>query len=142
MLNDRVGDYDAVLTISEYSARTIARRWDAEHTVIAPPAVSADRFTVGSAESLILSVGRFFDVPDGNTKQHLLMVDAFKTLCDRGITGWRLVLAGSSDAAHADYLARVRSGAAFRPQTCLADITCSSRSRTPWRPSPRTSSRT
>jgi glycosyltransferase involved in cell wall biosynthesis/predicted TPR repeat methyltransferase len=122
VLNDRVRDYDAILTISDYSARAILRRWGSERVVVAPPAVPGGRFSCGTAEPLVLSVGRFFDVADGNTKNHLLMVEAFKTLCDRGVAGWRLALAGSVDPAHADYLQRVEEAAHGYPIDILTDV--------------------
>jgi glycosyltransferase involved in cell wall biosynthesis/2-polyprenyl-3-methyl-5-hydroxy-6-metoxy-1,4-benzoquinol methylase len=122
LLNDHIHDYDAILTISDYAAHAISRRWGSDRVVVAPPAVPGGRFSSGAAEPLILSVGRFFEVPDGNTKNHLLMVDAFKTLCDRGVTGWRLALAGSSDTAHADYLQRVEASAHDYPIDVLPDI--------------------
>ena len=122
LLDDHVHDYDAILTISDYSAQAIARRWGSDRVVVTPPAVPAGRFSRGIAEPLVVSVGRFFDVPDGNTKNHLLMVEAFKTLCDRGVTGWRLALVGSSDPAHADYLRRVASSAQGYPIEILPDV--------------------
>ena len=121
-INDHVNDYDAILTISDYSAQAISRRWGSDRVVVAPPAVPAGRFSRGTAEPLVVSVGRFFDVPDGNTKNHLLMVEAFKTLCDRGVTGWSLALVGSSDPAHADYLRRVESSARGYPIEILPDV--------------------
>ncbi len=122
LLDDRVHDYDAILTISDYAAQAISRRWGSDRVVVAPPAVPDGRFSNDPAEPLILSVGRFFEVADGNTKNHLLMVEAFKTLCDRGVTGWRLALAGSFDSAHADYLRRVEEAAHGYPIDILTDI--------------------
>ncbi|MEE8129853.1 MAG: glycosyltransferase, partial [Vicinamibacterales bacterium] len=122
VLNDHVHDFDAILTISDYAARAISRRWGSDRVVVAPPAVPAGRFPRGTTERLVLSVGRFFDVPDGNTKNHLLMVEAFKTLCERGVTGWRLALVGSSDPTHADYLRRVTSSAQGFPIEILPDV--------------------
>ena len=43
-------------------------------------------------EPVILGVGRF--VPD---KKADILVEAFRALCDRGLEGWRLVLAGGLD---------------------------------------------
>ena len=122
VLNDHVHDFDAILTISDYAARAISRRWGSDRVVVAPPAVPAGRFPRGTTERLVLSVGRFFDVPDGNTKNHLLMIEAFKTLCERGVTGWRLALVGSSDPTHADYLRRVTSSAQGFPIEILPDV--------------------
>ncbi len=123
MLDDRVHDYDAILTISDYAAHAISRRWGSDRAVIAPPAVPGDRFPrAANTEPLVLSVGRFFDTPDGNTKKHLLMIDAFKMLCDRGVAGWRLVLVGSSDPGHVDYLRRVEAAAQGYPIEILPDL--------------------
>lgn len=113
--------YDAILTISRYSAGWIGRYWGAHHVVVAAPAVDATRFEPGVKEQTIVSVGRFFDVPDGNNKNHPLMVRAFKALCNRGLDGWRLVLAGSASEDHAAYLARVRDEAAGYPIDIVTD---------------------
>ena len=116
-----IAKYDAVVTISRFSADWITRYWGVTHHVIAPPPIDATRFAPAVKEPLIVSVGRFFEVPDGNNKNHPLMVRAFGALVARGLTGWRLVLAGSSSADHAGYLARVREQAADLPIDVITD---------------------
>ncbi|MDP1569444.1 MAG: glycosyltransferase [Vicinamibacterales bacterium] len=117
-----VAQYDAVLTISRFSASFIERYWGATHHVIAAPPVEAARFAPAPKEHLIVSVGRYFDVPDGNNKNHLLMIQALAELHARGHEGWRLVLAGSTSEAHAGYLARVREAAAGLPVDVWTDV--------------------
>jgi glycosyltransferase involved in cell wall biosynthesis/predicted TPR repeat methyltransferase len=122
VLNHRVHDYDAILTISDYSAEAIRRHWGSNRAIVAPPTVAPGRFRRLAVEPLILSVGRFFDVDGGNTKNHPVMIDAFKSLCDRGLTGWRLVLAGAADPAHAEYLGRLETSIAGYPIEIAADV--------------------
>ena len=68
----------------------LKRRWFIDSTVVHPP--SRDGIAPQSKESTILGVGRF--VPD---KKADILVEAFRALCDRGLRGWRLVLAGGLD---------------------------------------------
>ncbi|MGE3276939.1 MAG: glycosyltransferase [Vicinamibacterales bacterium] len=117
-----VSKYDAVLTISRFSAGWIERYWGVHHHAIAAPPVDAPRFAPRGKAPLILSVGRFFEVKHGNNKNHPLMIRAFRELVSQGLDGWRLVLAGSRSDAHAGYLARVQAEAAGLPVDVLTDV--------------------
>src|SRR5262249_53816754 len=64
LLSEWIGRYDAVVTISEFSAHWIRRYWNVDHLVILPPAV--EPIAAREKTPTILSVGRFFDVRDGN----------------------------------------------------------------------------
>lgn len=116
-----VRDYDLITTISRYSAEWIAKYWGATDVAIAHPPVPTSHFAPAPKERLIVSTGRFFEAKEGNNKNHLLMVRAFKALRARGLTDWRLVLAGSTAPEHADYLARVRAEADGAPVAIVTD---------------------
>jgi glycosyltransferase involved in cell wall biosynthesis len=65
---------------------------------------------------VILSVGRFFAA--GHSKRHDVMVRAFKHLCEEGLHGWELHLAGSvqrANPADVRYLAEVQESARGYP---------------------------
>ncbi len=116
-----IASYDAVLTISRYSEEWIRKYWGATHVVSAYPPVDTRLFAPAPKARRIVSVGRFFEVPDGNNKNHLLMVRAFTALAARGFLDWELVLAGSAAPEHAVYLARVRAEAEGLPVTIVTD---------------------
>ena len=78
-------------------------------------------------ERRILSVGRFF--AGGHSKRHDVLVEAFKRLCDGGLEGWRLDLAGSvhREGPHRGYYERVRALAEgypvdFHPDASLEQL--------------------
>ena len=83
--------YDAVTPNSDFTATWLERRWGVRGPVIQPPVVGDFRRSV-ARQPLIVSIGRFF--AGGHNKKHLVMVRAFRTLCDRGLVGWRLALVG------------------------------------------------
>ncbi|MEW6321035.1 MAG: methyltransferase domain-containing protein [Acidobacteriota bacterium] len=122
LFTEWAAQYDAVLTISPYSARWIENYWGVARTAVAAPPIDVNRFAPGPKEPLIVSVGRFFENERGNNKNQLLMVRAFRELLARGITGWRLALAGSTSEEHAGYLARVRAEAEGLPVDILTDV--------------------
>jgi glycosyltransferase involved in cell wall biosynthesis len=84
---ERFASYHRVLVNSEFTRGWMRRRWFIDSTVVYPP--SRDGIAPAEKEPIILAVGRF--VPD---KKADVLVEAFRTLCDQGLRGWRLVLAG------------------------------------------------
>lgn len=121
LLSEWIGRYDAVVTISEFSAEWIRRYWNVDHIVVLPPAVAP--VARGEKTPTILSVGRFFHVRDGNVKQHRLLVDAFRALRERGHAGWRLVLAGMAAPEHGDYVDELRRACADLPVDIVVNAT-------------------
>ncbi|HEY1015624.1 MAG TPA: glycosyltransferase family 4 protein, partial [Herpetosiphonaceae bacterium] len=109
--------YDDVLAISRFTQEWIERRWHVASSVIYPP-VATDQFHPGAKRPLIASVGRFF--AGSHNKKHLVMIQAFRELCDAGLRGWEYHLIGGCDEAmpeHRDYLAQVRAAAEGYPIT-------------------------
>lgn len=105
---DRVKTYDLIWANSEYTRRWINAYWQQDSTVLYP-LIHVEEFQPLPKKRQILSVGRFF--VGGHNKKHLLMIEAFKSLCDQGITGWALHLAGGvvDDPIHLEYLTAVKS---------------------------------
>lgn len=102
--------YQDIVSISEFTRFWVTRRWKRDSRVIHPPV--AFETTAGTAKApLIVSVGRFFDQRYGHSKKQLEMVQAFRTLCARGIEGWELHFVGGCQQQHLEYLARVRAEA-------------------------------
>lgn len=102
------------MTISEYSAAYVRERYQTDDVVIIPPCIDAEEFRTGPKEPMILHVSRFALPSAYADKAHVAMIQAFKKLCQQGLTGWRLVLAGAvldeGEAAYAAHLAKHAHG--------------------------------
>lgn len=104
--------YGALVANSRFTQDWIERWWDAESEVLHPPVTMQ---TPGEKRPTILNVGRFFPGDHGHSKKQLEMVRAFRTLCDRGVEGWTLHLAGGCSAEGESYVRRVRDAARGYP---------------------------
>lgn len=89
---DALRSYDAVTPNSHFTESWLNRRWGITGPVIEPPVIAGAERAATAERPLIVSIGRFF--VGGHNKKHLAMVRAFRTLCDRGLVGWRLALVG------------------------------------------------
>jgi glycosyltransferase involved in cell wall biosynthesis len=116
-----IGTYTTLLAISRYTEAWVRTRWDRTSELLYPR-VAVERFTSGTKRPWILSVGRFF--VGSHNKGHLQMVRAFQTLCDQGLRGWELHLAGGThdEARHQDYLRQVVAEASGYPIQIHPDI--------------------
>jgi glycosyltransferase involved in cell wall biosynthesis len=95
--------------------------WGKKGAVLYPP-VDVDCYDpTRPKKNEILNVGRFFS--GSHNKKHVVMVEAFKRLCRKGLSGWELHLVGgvAPGAVHADYLDRVRREASGYPIFIHAD---------------------
>ena len=72
---------------------------------------------------MILSVGRFFLPGTGHNKKQLEMVEAFRRLCERGVSGWEYHLVGGCAPEHAAYLDQIRAAADRLPVVLHPDAT-------------------
>jgi glycosyltransferase involved in cell wall biosynthesis len=94
LLPDDISCFQQIVCQSQYVRQWVGRYWNREAVVVNPPidvpGVDPDW---GQKQRVILSVGRFFT--GGHEKRHDLMARAFRDLCDAGLTGWELHLAGS-----------------------------------------------
>ncbi|MDE2867435.1 MAG: glycosyltransferase [Chloroflexota bacterium] len=106
--------YDVVTPNSHFTASWLKRRWGVTGPVIEPPVV-AEAHAHATRQPLIVSIGRFF--VGSHNKKHLVMVRAFRKLCDRGLVGWRLALVGGVGQQPADsaYLREVQQAAEGLP---------------------------
>jgi GT2 family glycosyltransferase/SAM-dependent methyltransferase len=94
----------------EYAAGYTRERYNTQDVVVIPPCVDVDEFATGPKEGLILHCSRFALPSAYADKAHVMMIQAFKQLCDRGLKGWKLVLAGATidegEAVYKDHLAK------------------------------------
>jgi GT2 family glycosyltransferase/glycosyltransferase involved in cell wall biosynthesis/2-polyprenyl-3-methyl-5-hydroxy-6-metoxy-1,4-benzoquinol methylase len=102
------------ITNGEYSARYIKESYQTDDVIIVRPCVNVDEYGTGPKEPLILHVSRFSLPSAYADKAHIMMIQAFKQLCDRGLNGWKLVLAGATldqgEATYAGHLAKHSHG--------------------------------
>ncbi|MBO0730773.1 MAG: glycosyltransferase, partial [Acidimicrobiaceae bacterium] len=119
-----VEDFDLVVCQSEYVRQWVARRWNRDAPVVNPPIDVPDEDPDWARkEQTILGVGRFFTT--GHNKRQDVMVRVFRELCDDGLTGWTLQLAGGLQRDHPEdvaYLERVTELAKGYPVDVHTDV--------------------
>jgi glycosyltransferase involved in cell wall biosynthesis len=71
------------------------------------PGIDLDSFVPGKKDCIILSVGRF--TTGMNTKKQEILIDSFKRLCNEGLKGWKLVLAGGMLAQDESFVDKLRA---------------------------------
>jgi glycosyltransferase involved in cell wall biosynthesis len=123
LLGGEVMGMDKVICQSEYVARYIRQYWGLQPAVVHPPIdIPAGEPTWTLKAPIILSVGRFFRV--GHNKRHDVMIEAFKALCDEGLRGWELHLAGSvhRDGPSEGHFETLRERAAGYPIRLHGDV--------------------
>jgi glycosyltransferase involved in cell wall biosynthesis len=123
LLPQELDSFTNVICQSEYVRQWTRRYWGRDAVVVNPPIDVPDSEPEWDRKGpLILSVGRF--VAGGHNKRHDLMVEVFRELCDEGLKGWELHLAGSThaDAASRRYYADVARRARGYPIWLHADV--------------------
>lgn len=102
------------ITNGEYSARYLKESYQTDDVIIVRPCVNVDEYETGPKDPMILHVSRFSLPSAYADKAHIMMIQAFKQLCDRGLNGWKLVLAGATldqgEATYAGHLAKHSHG--------------------------------
>ena len=117
---DFLDTYDAILANSAYTQGWVRRLWQRGSTVLHPPVTPMPQ---GEKAPMILSVGRFFLPGTGHNKKQLEMVEAFRRLCERGVSGWEYHLVGGCAPEHAAYLDQIRAAADRLPVVLHPDAT-------------------
>ncbi len=117
----RLRSWDVRVCPSTFVRDWVRKRWASECDVLHPPA-ETESCRALPKEPVILTAGRFYAT--GPTKKHAVMVRAFRDLCDSGLEGWRLVVAGGTHPRpdHLQYLQEVRDLARGYPIDVLTDL--------------------
>ncbi len=97
----RLMSFNQIVANSKYTAHWIKRRWGKDANVLHPPVVPIAPL---DKKPIILGVGRFVD--GGRSKRQLELVEMFRQLCKKGLTGWELHLAGFGQSEQ--YVSRVK----------------------------------
>lgn len=110
----RFATYNVVLTVSTYSKKWLRTIWDREAEVVYPSI--RNNFAPGRKEPLILSIGAFRET---QVKKQDILLEAFKSLCDKGLKGWELALVGTfrQTEDNVAYMNRLQELAAGYPIT-------------------------
>lgn len=108
-LKPKDGVWDGCISITNYTAKYALSYWGLDSTVIYP-CINPEFYTRGEKDGKrIVSIGHFFEEPDGHSKNQHILVEAFtRTLED---SGYELVLIGNANAGDEGYLRKVRDAA-------------------------------
>jgi glycosyltransferase involved in cell wall biosynthesis len=118
-----LGGYQCVVCQSEYVRRWVREYWGLDAVVVNPPVDVPDHEPEWARKlPVVLSVGRF--AATGHVKRHDLMVEAFRQLCDEGLAGWELHLAGGvhREGPHAGYFESIEERARGYPIRLHPDL--------------------
>lgn len=103
--------YDTIIANSHFTKAAVAKNWKRYDAVVIYPPCDTEPFEPKPKKKRIVTVGRFFEVPQGNNKNHIVMVDAFKEL---GFDDWEFHLVGSIHDNN--YLNKVKKRAGDDPR--------------------------
>lgn len=93
-----------IICNSNFTKRVIDREYGVNSVVIYPP-VDTISIKPKRKEDLILYVGRFSKILQSKSQD--VLIKAFKKMCDGGLVGWRLVLAGGVEIGVGDYVKKL-----------------------------------
>lgn len=97
-----------VVCNSFFTKRFIDKEFDVNSVVIYPP-VDIESFKPGKKENIILTVGRFSQLLQA--KRQDVLIDVFKKMCDEGLLGWKLILAGGTEIGGKIYFNQLKGEA-------------------------------
>ncbi|KKQ67199.1 MAG: hypothetical protein US86_C0001G0126 [Candidatus Daviesbacteria bacterium GW2011_GWA2_38_24] len=117
-LSKRLESYQVIMANSEFTKRWVHNYWKRESKVVNPPVeMLFDKYSLAKfkKKNWICSVGRFFVL--GHSKRQDILIEAFKKLCDQGLTGWKLHLVGgvSPDPKTLQYVSYLKEQARGYP---------------------------
>lgn len=118
-----IGQYDRILSISEFTRTWVETFWQMESHVLYPPVDTVSLLHLERKKKRILAIGRFF--PGDHNKKHDILIETFASLSAHGLEdGWELHLAGGrTDVAGTDeYLHKLRRLARGLPIHIHVDV--------------------
>jgi glycosyltransferase involved in cell wall biosynthesis len=112
----RLDSWTSIATSSEYSSQWIRKYWQREPTILHPPIDLPQSPQLEAKRPWIVGAG-FFSPPCNpaedpySYKRQEILIEVFQRLCDRGLAGWELHLAGHAlqTAEVQGFLERLRS---------------------------------
>jgi len=106
--------YQKKIANSHFTRKWIHRLWNVDCEVVYT-GLDTSLFQPAPKENIILSVGRF--QPDLFCKNQHILVEVFKELCEEGLMGWELHMAGgvAEKPGQSEYFLRVKKAAEGYP---------------------------
>jgi glycosyltransferase involved in cell wall biosynthesis len=108
--------YDALVTISHYTAEWVKRLWGADSELLFPPIDVGKMAPEPVRDKTIITIGRFFDPVRGHGKRQLEMVDIFReALRHPELDGWTLHMVGGCEESNRAYFEKVMAASEGLP---------------------------
>lgn len=101
----KIARLDHILCNSKFTKRFIDKEFRVKSEVIYPP-VNVSAVSAGDKDNIILSVGRFSKLQQ--EKRQDILIKSFINLYKKGMTDWKLILAGGSDVGGREFLRYLR----------------------------------
>lgn len=95
---------DEIICNSKFTKKIIDTEFGVKSTVIYPP-VDIKSFRPRRKENAILFVGRFSTLKQNKGQE--VLVKAFKKMCNEGLKGWQLVLAGGVEVGTGSFVTKL-----------------------------------
>lgn len=111
--------FKRVICNSQYTKKNIDRIFDVSSIVVYPP-VSLKDIKPQVKEKIILNVGRFTTTMHNKKQDQLL--SAFKQLIGKGLTDWKLILAGGMDNDGVELVNKLKSASSGFPVSIIPNI--------------------
>lgn len=104
---------------SQFTKGFIDNEYGVESVVVYPP-VDVLQFKPGKKESLIVFVGRFSRLQQSKGQE--VLIQAFKNMCNNGLSSWKLVLAGGSEIGGGEFVTQLKKEAEGYPIEILENL--------------------
>lgn len=101
-----------VVCNSKFTKSVIDEEFQTNSVVVYPP-VDIESIKTGKKENIILCVGRFSQLLQA--KRQDVLIDTFKIMIDKGMFGWKLILAGATDIGGKEYFEALKHRAVGYP---------------------------
>ncbi len=97
-IRHRVNSWSRIIVSSEFARKWVGIYWQRDAEIINPPIEQPDRPDLSQKKNWIVGAGYFARPSEPGDpwsfKRQELLIDTFRDLCDRGLRGWELHLAG------------------------------------------------
>lgn len=110
---------DKIICNSYFTKSFIDEEYGVNSIVIYPP-VDVLSIKPKKKENIILSVARFSQL--AQSKRQDILIESFKKLLKKGLSGWKLILAGGSDVGAGEFLNGLKKSAKGFPIEILENL--------------------
>jgi len=119
----KLGRIQKVICNSSYTKKFIDKKFALSSTVIYPPVDTEYFLTQEKKENLILTVGRYSALPNGSDfKKLMTLMETFKKMVDKGLSGWRFIIVTSYLPAEAKNVEHMKESIKKYPITIYENV--------------------